>query len=922
LGKPLLILFDGHALVHRAFHALPLLTASKTGEPTGAVYGFVLMLLKVIQDYRPTHLAVAFDRPTPTFRHLEFEEYKAQRPKAPDELVRQIGRVRDVVKAFGIPIFEMDGYEADDVLGTISRQASAEGMDTIIVTGDNDELQLVSEKTKVLLPQRGFVESALNDPASVSQKYGIAPEQIPDLKGLMGDPSDNIPGVPGVGEKTAARLIQQFGSIDGIYQRIGEVTPDKLRETLMAQEAQARQSMRLATIVTDVPIKFELESCRASAYDRDAVVQLFRELEFFKVLNRLPEFEGMKGKTSASRAPDDGKYTLVDTAVALEQAVAKLSVAKSLIVRLVTERRERSSAEIAGLVLGVPSDEAYYLPLGSTGLGAAPRLDLQPTLEQLRPLLADERIGKLAHDGKEVIKRLAEQGVELRSLEFDTMIAAYLLGEKGAELPALALSKLGLEIVMPQQPPAKRSLFTEVNVVEMAKNACAEARAIDELRPLLQSELEQQGLMKLFTEVEMPLVTVLARMERNGVMLDTNLFREMSQSLGRQLVLLEEKIYGFAGRRFNINSPQQLGTILFGELKLRGGRKTKSGYSTDASVLEGLKDEYPIIKPILEYRQLTKLRSTYIDALPALVDPGTGRLHTTFNQVATATGRLSSSEPNLQNIPIRGELGKQVRQAFVAAPSCVLVSADYSQVELRILAHLSQDDRLLMAFREDKDIHAATAAEVFGVPITEVTPDKRRVAKVVNFGILYGMSGYGLEQATELSREQASQFIAAYFQRYPGVKSYLEYTKQKARERGYVETAMGRRRYISDLRSGNRQVREAAERMAINMPVQGTAADIIKVAMVNLQREIDRRGLKSRLILQVHDDLLLESPQEEAEQARSLLKEIMSGAMQLSVPLKVDVKVGRNWGEMDTHTTSVDVPAPNLPKPSLQMPLL
>jgi len=916
LGKPLLVLFDGHALVHRAFHALPLLSASKTGEPTGAVYGFVLMLLKVIQDYRPTHLAVAFDRPTPTFRHLEFEEYKAQRPKAPDELVRQIGRVRDVVKAFGIPIFELDGYEADDVLGTISRQVSAEGMDTIIVTGDNDELQLVSEKTKVLLPQRGFVESALNDPAAVFEKYGIAPEQIPDLKGLKGDPSDNIPGVPGVGEKTAARLIQQFGSIDGIYQRIGEVTPDKLRETLIAQEAQARQSMRLATIVTDVPIKFELESCRAGTYDRDAVVQLFRELEFFKVLNRLPEFDGMKEKAAVSQAPDDGNCTLVDTAEALEQAVAKLSEAKSLIVRLVTERRERSSTEIVGLVLGIPSDAAYYLPLGRAGL------DLQRSLEQLRPLLADERIGKLAHDGKEVIKSLAEQGVELRPLEFDTMIAAYLLGEKGAELPALALSKLGLEIALPQQPPAKRSLFTEVNVVEMAKNACSEARAIDKLRPLLQSELERQGLMKLFAEVEMPLVAVLAGMERNGVMLDTNLFREMSQSLGRQLVSLEERIYGFAGHRFNINSPQQLGTVLFGELKLRGGRKTKSGYSTDASVLEGLKDEYPIIKPILDYRQLTKLRSTYIDALPALVDPRTGRLHTTFNQVATATGRLSSSEPNLQNIPIRGELGKQVRQAFVAAPSCVLVSADYSQVELRILAHLSQDDRLLTAFREDKDIHAATAAEVFGVPITEVTPDKRRVAKVVNFGILYGMSGYGLEQATELSREQAAQFIAAYFQRYPGVKSYLESTKQKARERGYVETVMGRRRYIPDLDSGNRQVREAAERMAINMPVQGTAADIIKVAMVNLQREIDRRGLKSRLILQVHDDLLLESPLEEAEQARSLLKEIMSGAMQLSVPLKVDVKVGRNWGEMETHFNSVDVPAPNLPKPSLQMPLL
>jgi DNA polymerase-1 len=406
------------------------------------------------------------------------------------------------------------------------------------------------------------------------------------------------------------------------------------------------------------------------------------------------------------------------------------------------------------------------------------------------------------------------------------------------------------------------------------------------------------------------------------VALDAGLFREMSQSLGGQLVSLENQIYAFAGHHFNINSPQQLGTVLFGELKLRGGRKTKSGYSTDASVLEGLKDEYPIVRPILEYRQLTKLRSTYIDALPTLVDPKTGRLHTTFNQAATATGRLSSSDPNMQNIPIRGELGRQVRQAFVAAPSCVLVSADYSQIELRILAHLSQDDRLVTAFREDKDIHAATASEVFGVPMTGVTPDMRRVAKVVNFGIIYGMSDYGLVQATELSREQAAQFIEAYFQRYPGVKSYLESTKQKARQQGYVETVMGRRRYISDLDSSNRQVREAAERMAINMPVQGSAADIIKVAMVSLQREIDRRGLKSRLILQVHDDLLLESPAEEAEQARTLLREIMTWAMQLSVPLKVDVKVGKNWGDMETEGKPAGVPAPNLPRPNVQMPLL
>ena len=914
MDKPLLVLFDGHALIHRAFHALPRLSASKTGEPTGAVYGFVLMLLKVLQDHRPTHLAIAFDRPTPTFRHQEFEEYKAQRPKAPDELVRQIGRVRDVVKAFNIPVFEMDGYEADDILGTISRQATAGGLDTIIVTGDNDELQLASEKVKVLLPQRGFVESSLVDGAAVAEKYGIKPVQIPDLKGLKGDPSDNIPGVTGIGEKTAARLIQQFGGVEGIYEHLDEVTPEKLREVLRAQEPQARQSKRLATIVTDVPIDFNLESCRAVTYDRDAVVQLFRELEFFKVLNRLPTFAGMSEKVPGSPELGAGKYSLLDTAAALEEAFAKLAGAKSLTVRLVTERREQGRAEVFGLALGIPSDEVFYLSFGSAGL------DATQALSRLQPLLADERIGKLVHDGKDAVKILAERGTQLRPLEFDTMIAAYLLGEKAAELPALALSKLGVEIAVPERPSAKRSLFTEVNVAERVRNACAEVRAIDGLRSLLQSELEQQGLMTLFSEVEMPLVAVLAGMERNGVALDKGLFQEMSQGLGRQLVSLENQIYAFAGHHFNINSPQQLGTVLFSELKLPGGRKTKSGYSTDASVLDGLKASYPIVKLILEYRQLAKLRSTYIDALPSLVNPGTGRLHTTFNQAATATGRLSSSDPNLQNIPIRGDLGKQVRRAFVAAPSCVLVSADYSQIELRILAHLSQDERLLTAFREDKDIHASTAAEVFGVPMTGVTPDMRRVAKVVNFGIIYGMSDYGLEQATELSRDQAAQFIAAYFQRYPGVKSYLESTKQKARVRGYVETVMGRRRYIPDLDSGNRQVREAAERMAINMPVQGTAADIIKVAMVNLQRGIDRRGFKSRLILQVHDDLLLESPLEEAEQAKALLGEVMSGAMQLSVPLKVEVKVGKNWGEMDGNHAYPAAPAP--PRPNGQMPLL
>ena len=900
MEKPLLILFDGHALVHRAFHALPPLSVSRTGEPTGAVYGFVQMFLKVVQDYKPSHWAIAFDLPTPTFRHLEFAEYKAQRPKAPDELVRQFGRVREVVDAFNIPTFELDGYEADDVLGTISRQASAQGMDTIIVSGDNDELQLVSSRVKVLLPQRGFGVATLYDAAAVQDKYGITPAQIPDLKGLKGDPSDNIPGVTGIGEKTAARLIEQFGTVEGVYEHLNEVNPEKLRNTLLAGEGQARQGKRLATIVTDVPLEFELGSCRMSGYDRPGLLRLFGELEFFGVLGRLPDLGEAQPVEEVRLPSSELEYTLVNTASALEQLVGKLARIDSFVIHLVVQPAGHAETEIAGIALCIPSGETWYIPLGHEGSVLSQGLDLQQALRPLQPLLSDNRVAKAGHDVKQIINHLMDHGIELTNVEFDTMIAAYLLGEKSLGLKALALGRLGIEITPSAELTAtKRSLIAEDNLPQVARAACAEALAIGRLQPVLRREMEGRELLKLFNEVEIPLVPVLARMERNGVALDIDHFRAMSQNLGKQLLELERQIYSFAGHQFNINSPQQLGVVLFGELKLPGAKRTKTGYSTEASVLERLAGSYPIVKLVLDYRQLAKLKSTYIDALPALVDHRTGRLHTSLNQTVTATGRLSSSDPNLQNIPIRGDLGKQVRQAFVAAPDCLLVSGDYSQIELRILAHLSQDSGLITAFTEDKDVHAATASEVFGVSLAGVTPDMRRIAKVVNFGVAYGMSDYGLEQATELSRGQAAQFIASYFQRYPRVKDYIESTKRLARERGCVETLMGRKRYIPELSSSNRQVREAGERMAVNMPVQGTAADIVKVAMVNLQRELDQRGMMSKMILQIHDELLLEVPQKELAQARTLVEHAMSQAVELSVPLKVDIKTGRNWAQME-----------------------
>jgi len=902
MKKPLLVLFDGNAIVHRAFHAFETttpLTVSKTGEVVSAVYGFALMLLKVINELKPTHFAIAFDKAAPTFRHQLFDQYKAQRPRTPDELVGQLGRVRELVEAFHIPIFELDGYEADDVLGTLSHQASQQDIETIIVTGDADAMQLVSPRVKVLYPKPGrtFSDTMLYDEAAVSQKYGIKPEQIADFKALKGDPSDNIPGVPGIGDKTATKLIQQFGSVDQIYEHIDEVTPPKLRNTLQENEAIARQSKELATIVTQTPVSLSLDDCRVSQYDRHRVAELFRELEFMSLLPKLPEIE-----SQVETKPPQGAYHTITTTPALDELLDRLSAVKSFAFDLETTGLDAMSAQLVGISLSPAPGEAYYIPVGHVGWGQVEQLPLEQVIDRLKPPLEDASIAKLAHNGNYDMTVLAEYGVTVNKLTFDTMVAAYLLGEKSLSLKALAFNKLDIEMTPITDligSGTKQISMSQVEVARAADYACADADMTGQLKDLLAAELQRQGLWQLFSEVEMPLVPVLVRMERNGIALDIELLRQMSHHLGEQLIKIETDIYNSVGHQFNINSPQQLSSVLFEELKLPPARKTKGGYSTGASILEELRGVHPIIELILDYRQLAKIKSTYIDALPSLINHKTGRVHTSFNQTRTATGRLSSSDPNLQNIPVRGELGKQVRQAFIAPPGSSLVAGDYSQIDLRALAHLSRDPNLLDAFHRDEDIHAATAARLFGVDASQVTPDMRRVAKTVNFGVIYGMSDYGLEQATELSREEAAEFIASYFEKYPGIKQYLESTKEQVRQAGYVQTLLGRRRFIPEIDSSNRQVREAAERMAINMPVQGTSADIIKVAMINLDREIDRRQLKSKMILQVHDELILEVPEDELEEMRQLVPKIMSTALELSVPLKVDIKVGNNWGEME-----------------------
>ncbi len=899
------MLFDGNALVHRAFHALPPLTVSKTGEMVSAVYGFALILLKTINELKPTHYAIAFDRKAPTFRHQMFDQYKAQRPPTPDELVNQLGRVKQLVGAFDIPIFELDGYEADDVLGTLSHQASQQDIDTIIVTGDADTMQLVSPTVKVLTPRRAFGDTVLYDEAAVSQKYGVEPGQVADFKGLVGDTSDNIPGVPNIGPVTAAKLLRQLGTIEQIYAHIDEVTPPKLQALLRQNEAIARQSKQLATIVTQMPITLNLDDCQVSHYDRHRVTELFRELEFFSLLPKLPEAEGEVPETTArveTKPPPQRDYHIINTTPALDELLNRLSAAKSFAFDLETTSVNAMSAQMVGISLSPAPGEAYYIPVGHVGWGQVEQLPLGQVIDRLKPPLEDVTPVKLAHNGKYDMTVLAEYGVTVNNLSFDTMIAAYLLGEKSLSLKALAFSKLGIEMTPITDligSGAKQISMSQVGVNQAANYSCADADITGQLTELLKPELQQQGLWRLFSEVEMPLVPVLVHMERNGVALDTDLLRQMSHRLGEQLLKLEAEVYNSVGHRFNISSPQQLSAVLFQELRLPLPRKTKGGYSTEASVLEELRGTHPIIEFILDYRQLAKLKSTYIDALPSLINPKTGRVHTSFNQTRTATGRLSSSEPNLQNIPVRGELGKKVRQAFIAPPGSCLLAGDYSQIDLRALAHLSQDKSLLSAFRQDEDIHAATAAQLFGVGASQVTPDMRRLAKTVNFGVIYGMSDYGLEQATELSREEAAQFIASYFEKYTGVKQYLESTKEQARQAGYVQTLLGRRRSIPEINSSNRQVREAAERMAINMPVQGTSADIIKVAMINLYREMDKRRLKSKMLLQVHDELVFEVPQEELEEMRQLVPQAMSTAIELSIPLKVDIKTGSKWGEME-----------------------
>ncbi len=883
--RPRLVILDAMSLIHRAYHAVPRHFATSSGEPTNAVFGFTNILLRVVEELSPDHAAAAFDLPGPTFRDEIYEPYKAHREAPDDMLVAQFGRIRELLEVLGIPIYDLEPYEADDVLGTLARQAEADGLDVWLITGDRDALQLVTPHVRVLSTNPRTGQPLIYDEAAIADRWGITASQVVDFKGLVGDSSDNIPGVKGVGEKTASTLLATYDDIDDIYAHLEDIRP-AIRRRLDGQEEIAQLSRRLATIVCDVPVEFDQERTRLWQADVDAVQGLMRELQFRNVVERM-------GFLQTSAQVEDEQLQvqpdLIQDAEGAKALAKQLAEAERVAVYPYT-RGSSWSVELLGLGLAW-GDETAYVSLDGEG----------GPLDALKGWLEDGEAEKAAFDSKELHSALASREVALRGVEADLLLAAYVATPSAIPrtLDDLVFRRKGLD-VEPALPDAQvAGGLMRPDPADAAAPAALRAALALGLADEMDAEIDDLKLTELLHDVEMPLALVLSEMERRGIRLDAGALGDLSREMAEEIADLQSGIYTDAGHEFNVNSPKQLGTVLFEELGLPAGRKTKTGYSTASGVLEGLVDDNPIVGRVLEYRELSKLKSTYIDTLPDLAHPSTGRLHTTFNQAGTATGRLSSANPNLQNIPIRTARGREIRRAFVAGrEGWTLLAIDYSQIDLRVLAHISEDAAMCEAFANGHDIHSSTAASLHGVSLDEVTEDMRRLAKTTNFGIVYGISAQGLASRTEFSRGEAATFIETYFATYPGVKGYMDSTIAQAHERGYVETLFQRRRYLPELNSRAFHERAAAERMAINMPIQGTTADIMKVAMVKLDRAIREQGFAARMLLQVHDDLLFELPSEELDDFAGVARELMTNAVPLHVPLAVDAKAGANWRDM------------------------
>jgi len=878
-----LLLVDGNSFCYRAYYAIRQLASSK-GFPTNAIYGFTTMLNKIIQEVQPTHVAVAFDRKEPTFRHKRFEEYKITRKPMPDDLVSQMVHIKEVVKAYNIALFERAGYEADDILATIAKKAEKKGFVTIIVTGDKDILQIVNPRIKVYDTHK---DGLIYDVAKVEERFCVKPESIVDIMSLMGDSTDNIPGVPGIGEKGAIELIKAFGSLENLIANVDKVKSSSKRELLTQHQDLAEMSKELATLDCDVPVEIVMDKMRLKEPDKERLLEIFKEMEFKSLINQF-----------TTRKELDGAYTLVDTKEKFDAFLKEVGEAKEFAFDFETTATSPIAAEPVGVSFCWKEAEARYIAISDKG-----PLSKGFVFDALRGIFEDADIKKIGQNIKYETLVLRKAGIELNGIAFDTMIASYLLNPSKL---SHGLDQISLEYLDHKMVPItdligkgkKQISMKDVEVEKVCNYSCEDSDITFRLKKILHRELAAKDLSSLFYDIEVPLIKILAKMEYSGVCIDTELLEELAKELSCSLKKIESAIYKLAGVEFNINSPKQLSSILYERLNLPVLKKTKTGLSTDEWTLRRLAASHELPGLLLKYRELSKLKSTYIEALPKLINPRTSRVHTSFNQTITATGRLSSSRPNLQNIPIKTDLGSQIRKTFIATgEDRFILSCDYSQIELRVLAHLSGDKNLIEAFMNDLDIHTHTASLVFGTREGEVDTKMRNTAKTVNFGIVYGMSAYGLSRDLNIDIAEAKEFIDSYFERYPGVKEYIEECIAQTREKGYVTTIMNRRRYIPEINSDDIKLRQFAERTAINTPIQGSAADIIKVAMLDVDKAIEKKGLDARMILQVHDELVFDVLKDELQSATALIKKCMEEVKKLSVPIKANVAVGKNWLE-------------------------
>ena len=894
MDKKRLMIIDGNSLLHRAYHALPPL-ATKDGVYTNGVYGFLTMLYKVLDEYEPNYICVAFDNKKPTFRHKEFQEYKAGRAKTPDELGMQFPLLKEVLDKLKIYRIEVEGFEADDIAGTLASIGEENNLDVIAVSGDKDYLQLASDKTKILITRKGISNLEIYDDKAVIERYELTPEQFIDLKGLMGDKSDNIPGVPGIGEKTGIKLLKDFNSMEGIYENLDKISGKKLKENLIDYRQQAFLSKRLAKIITNIPLDFNIDYLERQTPNQEELFELYSRLEFRSLLNKIngPK-DNIDSNQEASRESKEISYEIAKEKDDFTKIKKEADKTKKLGIRFLTEGIHPLKDKVIGVAVNTGENIYYTDFYDNNDL-------LRDFMDVLKDTFESESIAKLGHNLKNEILVLLKSGVKLEGIDFDSMVGQYLIdpAQNDYSIKNLAMEYLHESVDKIEDllgsGKGKKS-YGELTLDERATILCNEISKVFQVEEIIKTKITDQDMEELYCNVELPLIEVLANMEYVGFTVDIQKLEDIGEELDKKINKLTEEIYEFSQEKFNINSPKQLGYILFEKLDLTPIKKTKTGYSTNAEVLEKLMDKHPIIEKILEYRQLGKLKSTYIDGLLNLVDKETKKVHSSFNQTITTTGRISSTEPNLQNIPIKTEEGRKIRKVFIAKDSeHVLVDADYSQIELRVLAHISDDEKLKEAFFSEEDIHRKTASEVFGVSLDEVSPIMRSRAKAVNFGIVYGISDYGLSRDLNISMKEAKTYIDNYLANYKKVKEYMEDIIDFGKKKGYVETILKRRRYLPDLNSRNFNVRSFAERMAMNTPIQGSAADIIKVAMVSVFNELKKRGLRSRLILQVHDELIIEAHKEEIDIVQEILKTQMESSIELSVPLKVDMEIGDSW---------------------------